>query len=420
MIPSSSEHLVFNRPLPIRSINALGRALNTLGICSPKLDPEKILAAAQKQAKTNFDIKKQYSELHATLNLFCEELENQAKLNQTGRLLTYFSLIGTLKNRFEVDQWCAKNPHYAQQTISKPIFILGLPRTGTTALFNMLADVPGLRAPLGWEVNKPIPPVSYAQRHHDPRIAATEKEFNAFFYLTPKLKVIHDFGARLPQECIAFTNYDLYSIHNFVSYQAPAYVAWYEKKSLKSVFDFHKKFLQCLQSDFPQQHWLLKTPAHLSAIDQIFETYPDARIIQTHRNPMEVIGSLCSFSWHLRSTFSDEVNCAQIGFEELNLWSNALNKAMESRAKHHDKKDQIIDIMYKDFVKDSVASVQSILEKFELPRDASTVEKLKLHTQKNQKDRHGKHTYDIKDFGLDQERDKVLFSAYCTQFNLTQ
>jgi len=192
---AASQHLTFNRPLPISSINAIGRALNKLGINSPKLNAESIFSAAQKQANTHFEISKKYPDLEATLILLCQELEESAKLNQTGRILTYFSLIGTLKNRFEVDYWCEQNPEYSQQKIEKPIFVLGLPRTGTTALFNMLANVPGLRAPLGWEVNKPIPPVKYNERLNDPRIKATEKEFNAFFYLTPKLKTINDFGS---------------------------------------------------------------------------------------------------------------------------------------------------------------------------------------------------------------------------------
>jgi hypothetical protein len=413
-----SEHLVFNRPLPIRTINSIGKALNALGIHSPKLDPNKIFSVAAKKAGISEADTLIYPELKANLTLFCEALESTAKLNQTGRLRTYFSLLGTLKNRFEVDKWCKENPEHAQQKIEKPIFILGLPRTGTTALFNMLADAPSLRAPLGWEAHKPIPPVKYVERFSDPRIAATQKEFDAFFYLTPKLKAIHDFGALIPQECIAFTNYDLYGVHNFLSYQVPAYTDWYEQHSLNSVFNFHKQFLQCLQSDFPAQHWLLKTPAHLSAIDQIFETYPDARIIQTHRNPMEIMGSLCSLSWHFRSTFSDQVDCQQIGQEVLHTWSKALNKAMESRDQLKDKQPQIIDIMYQDFVKDSVGSVQKILGKFDLPRDAAAIEKLKAHTLNNQKDRHGKHTYDLKDFGLDKERDAHFFEKYCNQFNL--
>jgi hypothetical protein len=405
-----------HRPLPIKTINAAGKILSRAGIENPLLNAENIFAKGHNHAKC--EIKSDYTELKKRLQIFCESLELHAKLNQTGRLLTYFSLVNTVKNRIQIDHWLSTHPEVSKREIKKPVFILGLPRTGTTALFNMLASLDGMRAPLGWEINKPVPPVVFANKDSDPRIQQTHREFEAFFYLTPTLRVIHDFGALLPQECLALTQYDMYSGQLWFSYQAPEYLQWYQQQNPLESFRFHKQFIQLLQSDFPKQRWLFKTPFHLSSLEQIFEIYPDAQIIQTHRDPMEVMASTCSFCWHLRSTFSDQVDNAEIGKLQLNFWSQALKQSVQDREKLKHKASQFYDVDYRQFISNPVETVSGVLDFLGENKNEHISQQLITHAEQNQKDKHGKHIYQLQDYGLDALRDKPVFEDYCKRFNL--
>ena len=234
----------------------------------------------------------------------------------------------------------------------------------------------------------------------------------------PNLRLIHDFGALLPQECIAATQYDLYTGQFFFSYDAPEYLNWYQHTEKLGPFQFHKRFFQTLQSDFPQQRWLFKTPFHIDALDELFSVYPDAQIIQTHRDPMEVMGSSCSFAWHLRSTFSDEINTKSIGKEQLEFWSKNLNKIVRDRERLSEKTSQFFDVNYQDFINKPLETVSGILDFLDIPQDGNTSQQLLDHANSNKKDKHGKHVYFLEDYGLDATRDRKYFQEYCRKFGL--
>ncbi len=404
------------RPAPVKGFNAIRGGLSKLGLKPKAFDANVIFDKALKSSGVL--AQGDYSHLKERLELICNDLNAKSSLHPTGHLITQMSLQNSIQNRLQIDAHIAANSEILERKVEKPVFILGLPRTGTTALFNILGSVEGIRAPLGWEVNKPVPPVEFASRDSDPRIKKTHQEFEAFFYLTPTLRVIHDFGALLPQECIAITQYDLYTGQFWFCYDIPSYFDWYKKQDPTDTFRFHKIFAQLLQSDFPNQQYLFKTPFHLPVIEQLLDVYPDARIIQTHRDPMEVMGSVCSFAWHLRSTFSDEIDCQQIGKDQLDFWSECLSQSVTTRDKLADKADQFFDVDYRTFVDRPIDTVSSILEFLGEDGDEETTQRLIQYADTNKKDKHGKHVYSLNDYGLDAVRDKSVFENYCKRFNL--
>jgi hypothetical protein len=404
------------RPLPVKAFNATRKVLLKIGLKQKAFDADEIFESVEKNLKLSSS--EDYSEFRQRLSMMCQDLNTRARLHPVGALLTRLSLQNTVKNRLEIDHWIAQHPQTLQREIKQPVFILGLPRTGTTALFNILSSVEGIRSPLGWEVNKPVPPVQYASKDTDPRIKQTHREFEGFFYLTPNIRTIHDFGALLPQECIAITQYDLYTGQFWFCYDIPEYYEWYKQYDALPSLQFHRRFAQNLMSDFPEQQWLFKTPFHLGILEQLLTVYPDARIIQTHRDPMEVMGSSCSFAWHLRSTFSDDINNRQIGQDQLEYWSGCLNHSVQVREKLSHLSSQFYDVDYKSFVAKPVETVSGILEFLGRESDQQTTEKLIAFAQDNQKDKHGKHVYSLEDYQLDAHKDRVHFEDYCREFGL--
>ncbi len=175
---------------------------------------------------------------------------------------------------------------------------------------------------------------------------------------------------------------------------------------------FHKRFLQYLQSGgVTADRWLLKSPVHLMRLPEIFEVYPDALIIMTHRDPSKVVPSVTSLISSLRSLYTDDEDLHHTGKEQAKIWSSYFNRFLESRKKLN-KEDQIIDIQFEDFVKDQMGSVKNIYDKFGWELSYPTKEKIQKFLTNNPKDRHGIHNYSLEDFGLNEAEIEFLFKDY--------
>ena len=225
-----------------------------------------------------------------------------------------------LKNRLGVIAWRKQHPEIASKPITQPIFIVGQPRTGTTILYDLLAQDPDLRAPLTWEVDAPCPVPQPETYHDDPRIAQTQASIELSEQIIPGFLKFHPMGALVGQECVRITAGEFTSMIFSVQYRLPSYYRWllYEADHA-GAYRFHRIFLQHLQSGVPGQ-WLLKSPAHLWQLDTLLAEYPDALIVQTHRDPLNVISSIAALTHHLRRMASDESNiaeCAAQSYEEI-------------------------------------------------------------------------------------------------------
>jgi len=402
-----------NRPLSIRAINGIGGGLRRLGLPLLELDQEQLLSAAQKATGyRDFG----GDDFQVGMRHLLDSLDGEAELNIIGRLTARATLKNALENRLQLQAHRCEHPEVAEQEIRRPIFILGLPRTGTTILFNLLAEDPNNRAPLTWEVEKPCPPPEASSYTSDPRIAAMQKQLGRLSQMAPTLYAIHEFGAELPQECVAITGHEFRSVQFHIMFNVPAYQGWLDRQSYLPPLHFHRRFLQHLQSRHALERWVLKTPGHLDAIEELLEVYPDACIVHTHRDPIEVMPSLASLSYALRAMGSDVVDPHLVGRQQSELWGRHLRSAVEARGRLQARNDQFLDVHFEDIARDPVEVIGKIYRHFEIPFEDEARQRMNAFVAANPRGKHGTHRYCLDDFGLDREKERVRFADYCERF----
>jgi hypothetical protein len=287
----------------------------------------------------------------------CDGLVSEARLNELGVEIAVLDVIRPLTGRLQIVKWRKENPAVAAQPVTRPIFIVGQPRTGTTILFDLLAQDPALRPPLTWEVDNPWPlprPETYAT---DPRIAETQASIEMSEQIVPGLLAFHPMGALVGQECVRITAGQFCSMIFPVQYRLPSYSRWllYEADH-QPAYAYHRMFLQHLQSGVPGQ-WLLKSPAHLWQLDALVAEYPDALIVQTHRDPLNVISSISALTHHLRHLASDEssiTECAAQSREEIVV---GLERGMKLR---DSLSQRVVDVQFADFIRDPFATIRGV------------------------------------------------------------
>src|SRR5215469_3914217 len=233
-----------------------------------------------------------------------ETYETEARLNRLGRIFTRYQTLRLLANRRRIEEALRRSPDITAVPVARPIVITGLPRTGTTLLHRLLAQDPAHRAPVSWELYHPARTPARGRRPRDARILGLAIAMLGFDLMTPGLRGIHELGAHLPEECIIAHAHSFLSFSFTFSHFVPSYRAWLEQQHLGPAYSFHKRFLQYLQSGWAPERWVLKAPSHLFGLDALLATYPDACIVQAHRDPLAVLGSVTSFVVALRRGLS--------------------------------------------------------------------------------------------------------------------
>jgi len=287
-------------------------------------------------------------------------LVNEAHLSDLGVEIAVMDIVGPLNNRLRITQWRKEHPELATAPIERPIFIVGQPRTGTTILFDLLAQDPELRPPLTWEVDAPWPVPQPETYDTDPRIAQIQANLEMSEQIVPGLLTHHPMGALLPQEDVRIWAGQFCSMIFPVQYRLPSYSRWmlYDADH-RNAYRYHRIFLQHLQSGVPGR-WLLKSPAHLWQLDTLVGEYPDAVIVQTHRDPLNVISSIAALTQHVRrlaSEHSDIGECARQSREEIVA---GLERSMKVRDSGVLAPGQLVDVQFADFIRDPFATIREL------------------------------------------------------------
>ena len=337
------------------------------------------------------------------IDVLLDSLQQEARLNELGVEIAAAECVTYLANRLAIIAWRRDHPEVAEGAIERPIVIVGQPRTGTTILYDLLGQDPALRVPLTWEVDRPIPPPQTDTYATDARIGEVQANMDMAESLIPGFTSFHPMGALLGQECVRITASDFRSMIFNTQYRVPTYNNWLLRDAdLKPAYRWHRQYLQHSQSRHPAPQWLLKSPAHLWHLDDFAAVYPDAILIQTHRDPLKVIASTSALVAHLRGLASDQtsVSEAAAGYaEDIFL---GLDRGIEARDRGTFPAGQIVDVHFTEFVADPLSTIKGIYASLDRELSGPTEERMRTFLATNPGDGGGDGTrYRFADTGLD-------------------
>jgi hypothetical protein len=296
--------------------------------------------------------------------------------------------------------------------------VTGTGRSGTSILHELLAQDPAHRVLLSWEALHPCPPPRSETYEHDPRIRRTEREVRLWERIAPAYRTMHENGARVPQECIYLT------AHSFVSdllsgmYAVPTYAAWLARADLREAYRIHRRLLQLLQWRHRRERWVLKAPSHLWALGPLLAVYPDACIVQTHRDPLAVVASMTSLMATLLWMRSDRVDPRALGERTLRSIGFMLDQALRLRDAGGIGPERICDVRYGDFLADPIAAVAGVYDHFGIPFGDEAEARMRAYLAAKPKDRHGAHAWRLEDTGVDVAAARRRFAAYRERFGI--
>ena len=390
-------------------INSTGYALRKVKLDPFKINADSIISRAKKKANFSASIPK----AEEGLRKLVYSITNESHPNPFGALAVKGLLERILYGRYMIEQEMAKKPWIEDQRIEQPVFIIGMPRTGTSILHAILHEDPAHRSPLAWECLLPYPAATPETFKDNAQFRTIEKEFGQLFKLVPDFQRKHYMAVDSPQECLGITAFDFNSFQFSAQLYLPSYMKWFSDDSdMLGTMRFHKRFLQYLQSGgVKSERWLLKSPVHLRRLDEIFEVYPDARIIMTHRGPSDIVSSTASLISSVRTLYSDREDPNVTGQEQAMLWSKYFDRFIESR-KALGKEDQIIDLKFEDFVVDQLGTIRKIYERFGWDLSEEAVKNFEGFLAENPREKHGKHEYSLDNFGLKEDEVNRQFSRY--------
>jgi hypothetical protein len=320
----------------------------------------------------------------AGLPVLVDALEREARLHDTGRMLTERFLGRLGEVRAQLAAHVRRDPGVRAVEIRAPLFVTGAPRTGTTLLFALLAEDPSLRAPLGWELLYPVPAPIGAD--DATRIALAERELRGLAEATGgALDAIHEYGARLPKECLSAMSLVYRSEEFTARYSVPSYVEWLQACDMRPAYEVHHLVLQLLQGAAGAgagRTWVLKSPVHLHSLGALLAVYPDARIVVTHRDPAEVLGSVNSLVATLRSAHSDHVDMDDIARYHADLYGRSLDALVDF------PDDRLRHVRYVDLAADPLGVVRTLYADLDLPLAAEVEARMQAYVDRQPRPSH--------------------------------
>ena len=336
------------------------------------------------------------------LTRLTESLRTEAALNELGAALVGGELAGYLGDRMRIVEHRKAHPEIAGVDIVPPIVIVGQGRTGTTILHELLAQDPATRVALTWEIDHPVPPPETATYETDPRIAEVDETLAGVDLVLPGFKMMHPMGAQLPQECVRITASDFRSMIFPTQYRVPTYTNWLlNEADMRPAYRWHRMFLEHLQSRHPARRWVLKSPGHVWCLDALLGEYPNALLVQTHRDPLRIIASLSSLVARLRSLASDDSTIPGVAADFADDIIDGLDRTVTAREDGTVRADGVVDVQFREFMADPIATIRKIYERLGLELEPEAEKRMRAFLADNPQDKHGVHTYTFEDTGLD-------------------
>jgi len=307
------------------------------------------------------------------------------------------------------------NPQIADVVIERPVFILGLPRCGTSILHALIGADPQIRTPLQWEVAAPSPPPEAVTFDTDPRAdgfdAYVKENFTGAW--ADVLKA-HPIGARIPQECGMMLETAFQGINPTMLFRLPAYYDWYRKADTRFGYRIHKMWLQHLAWKNPRKRWVLKVQEHAHHLPELMDVYPDAVLVQPHRDPVTVMASISRLIEVIRCVAFERIDRNELGRELLHLWHDGQAAALAWRKQN--PQIHCLNLAFRDLVADPVDAVRRVYAHAEIDFTSDTQEAVARWWREHPADKHGQHRYELSDYGLSKPQVEEVYADYIAAY----
>jgi hypothetical protein len=377
--------------------------------------PEKLVDLARRRSGLNDFGEWSFEEpLAVLLRSYYEE----ANLSTFGRIAVRWDMLRFLSNLLRLREEEKKDPAVLDERIDRPIFVLGLPRSGTTFLHNLLADDPGNLTPRCWQTVFPYPIGAQTNDSRDRRAELTARQYSQFLMLAPELPSLHPLDSHAAQECIEITGHVFRSLRFDTTHYIPSFQQWLEDAGHLEAYRFHQRFLQHLQHQNGGGQWILKSPDHIFALEALCEVYPDARFVFVHRDPMKVLPSVARLTEILRQPFTRKIDRLQIGRQVSNRWELGSKLLIEAADWLKSSPERIVHVRYKDLVRDPFAIVTDLYRHFGMTMSLQGEQALKRSIAERPDGGYGRNSYRFEDYGLNPAAERKHHSAYMAHFRM--
>ena len=357
--------------------------------------------------------------IESALSILVNSLEREADLHPLGRFLMRIHLRELIETRLRLDHaWSGQSETLDASLIQRPVFITGMPRSGSTFLHELLAEDPENRVPRVWEVMFPIPIGSKPPKKMDPRVRKAEASLWCFRRLAPGADSVYPMRAWTPHECVAIHSYTLMSEEFVSTGRIPTYEAFLHAADLGPVYRWQKRFLQHLQLGCPNRRWVLKSPDHVYGLDKLLTVFPDAAIIQTHRNPVDVLKSQIQLTQVLEAIYARPVARDRLGISEARKVKQISDYITLFRDAHRDAAEKFIDITYRELVSNPMKVVQRIYERLDISLTEVAAERMRQLATARSRYQKPVASPTLAYFGLDPAAERERFADYCARFEI--
>lgn len=352
-------------------------------------------------------------------HIFLKALDEEADLHLLGRLMTRSDILRWLEARLGIEAAYAEHPEIDDEVIQQPVIVTGLPRAGTSILFELLAQDSQFGSPRNWEMMFPFPPPETASYHSDPRIERCQHLVTQWSRVVPTYAAMHEMGAEIPNECIVAMSCTFLTENLPGQYQIPSYNAWYYQQDLGYAYRYYKRMLKLLQWRNPRRHWLLKAPSHLGNLPVLFDTFPDARVVITHRDPIVAQASVTNLLGTLYWMRSSQPFDAS-AFENLmtpEAGAARLDGVVDLLQASAVPLAQIHSFLYAQLVEQPLDALQSLYQGMGLRLEPAALEAMQDYLQAKPQGKFGRHQYSIGE-REENARKRLLFRRYQNYFQV--
>jgi hypothetical protein len=380
-------------PLALRIANAAGRPFAG----AIRLDEAGLLAAARRRTGlSDFGD----PDFRAPLRVLLSAFEREADLTPVGRGIARSLVLQLRATRLRAEALVRAHPEILDEEVREPIVILGLPRTGTTHLHNLMSQDPAMRSLPYWESLEPIPSGSDPRRpgEPDPRLRRCAQGLRFVHWVMPLFPLMHEMEPEARHEEIQLLAAAFSTMLFEASYFVPSYRDWYRASDQTSAYAYLRRMLQILQWLRGPRRWLLKSPQHLEQLGPLLHVFPDVRIVQTHRDPVRVTASMCTMAAYGLRMSRARIDVRAVGRYWSDRIESMLRACVADRARVPAR--QITDVRFHELLADDLATVERVYRFLGEPLTPPARAAMQAYRDSHARGRLGAIDYRLEDFGL--------------------